>query len=277
MYKSKLEENIPEIIKLYNSGLSCSEIAKRFNCNRSTILYQLKNREIVLRQKKGIKHCVNTRRNVQTEFFTKKEGTPEFDYILGILATDGNISKNAIRIEQADNNIEILENFKDFVNNKVKINQSFHHNKKYNIIQFKNQDLCDYLTTFGITSNKTFSLKLKYINWNIILGVFDGDGCLKYDKRKQGSWRFSITSGSIDFIEQLKDFLIKEGLNPLIYKENNYYTISIGKLSELYYIYQHLYKESSYYLKRKYDKFCPLVEKFTRENSVNSVKERGNY
>lgn len=277
MYKSKLEEKIPEIIELYNSGLSCSEIAKKFNCNRSTILYQLKNRGISLRPKKGIKHCVNPKRNVQTEFFTDKEGTPEFDYILGILATDGNISNNAVRIEQADNNIEILENFKKFVNNKVEIKQSLHHNQIYNIIQFKNQDLCDYLKTFGITSSKTFTLKLKYINWNIILGIFDGDGCLKYDKRKQGSWRFSITSGSIDFIEQLKDFFIKEKLSPLIYKENNYYTISIGKLSEIYYIYQHLYKDSSYFLKRKYDKFCPLVEKFTRENPVNSVKERENY
>lgn len=29
--------------------------------------------------------------------------------------------------------------------------------------------------------------------------------------------------------------------------------------------YSNMYKDSSYYLERKYDKFCPLVEKFTRE------------
>ena len=31
------------------------------------------------------------------------------------------------------------------------------------------------------------------------------------------------------------------------------------------------------FLKRKYDKFCPIVEKFTNSNSVNSVKEMENY
>ena len=38
-----------------------------------------------------------------------------------------------------------------------------------------------------------------------------------------------------------------------------------------------LYKDSSYFLKRKYEKFCPLVEKFTRQDSVNSVKGRENH
>ena len=34
-----------------------------------------------------------------------------------------------------------------------------------------------------------------------------------------------------------------------------------------------MYKNASYFLKRKYDKFGPLVEKFTRQNSVNSGNE----
>lgn len=187
MYKSKLENSIPEIIELYNSGMSSVEIAKKFNCNRETILYQLKNRGVSIRQKKGLKHCINPKRKVNLEVFVSKEGTPEFDYILGILATDGNISGNAVRIEQAINNLEILENFKKFLDSKVEIKQVVHHNNQYNLIGFKNQDICDYLGTFGITSKKTFTIELKYINWNVLLGVFDGDGCLTYDKRKGGS------------------------------------------------------------------------------------------
>lgn len=34
-----------------------------------------------------------------------------------------------------------------------------------------------------------------------------------------------------------------------------------------------MYKNASYYLKRKYEKFGSLVEKFTSEHSVNSGKE----
>lgn len=37
-----------------------------------------------------------------------------------------------------------------------------------------------------------------------------------------------------------------------------------------------MYKDSSYFLKRKYEKFGPLLEKFSKCNSVNSVNEREN-
>lgn len=41
----------------------------------------------------------------------------------------------------------------------------------------------DYLATFGITERKSLTLKLKYINWNVLLGIFDGDGSLTKDAR----------------------------------------------------------------------------------------------
>ena len=187
MYKSKIENNLPEIIKLYNSGMSCREIAKLYNCSYATISYQLKQRGYTMREKRGIKHCVNNKRIINIEIFTSNEGTPEFDYILGILATDGNIYKNSIKIEQSDENIEILKHFQDFLENKVPIKQTKHRNKSYNYIGFKNQDLCDYLMSFGVTPNKSYTLKLKYINWNVLRGVFDGDGCLVMDPRKNKS------------------------------------------------------------------------------------------
>jgi hypothetical protein len=38
-------------------------------------------------------------------------------------------------------------------------------------------------------------------------------------------------------------------------KVRNYYDISIGRKEEIDYIYKNIYKESSYFLERKYDKF----------------------
>jgi hypothetical protein len=38
-------------------------------------------------------------------------------------------------------------------------------------------------------------------------------------------------------------------------KVRNYYDISIGRKKEIDYIYKNIYKESSYFLERKYDKF----------------------
>ena len=57
-------------------------------------------------------------------------------------------------------------------------------------------------------------------------------------------------------------------------KEKNYYNIIIERLSELYYIYTNIYKDSSYFLRRKYEKFWPLIKKFISKHSVNSVKGR---
>ena len=174
---------------------------------------------------------------------------------------------------------EILENFKEFLNHKVKIHKRIRKtdNRIYYKICFKNQDIVDYLNSYGITPNKTFTIKLSYINWNVLRGIFDGDGTLTEDIRKTHSWKFSICSASLEFINQINDFYVSNGLHPLVYKQRNYYTIHLGRLEEIYYVYSNIYKDSSYFLKRKYDKFCPLVEKFIRKYSVNSVKERENY
>lgn len=48
-------------------------------------------------------------------------------------------------------------------------------------------------------------------------------------------------------------------------------SLTVGTLPDIIAIYTNMYKNSSYFLKRKYDKFGPLVEKFTKYSSVNSV------
>ncbi len=164
MYKSKIESFIPKIIRMYKEGKSCEYISQVIGCNKATIRYQLKVRGIKLRQRQGIVRSINSRRRVLLEDFKNKEGTPNFDYFLGILATDGCIYKNSVRIEQSDENVEILQNYCSFLENKISVKRSAHRNKKYNQVSFKNQNVCDYLMSFGITPKKSFSLKLKYIN-----------------------------------------------------------------------------------------------------------------
>lgn len=53
-------------------------------------------------------------------------------------------------------------------------------------------------------------------------------------------------------------------------------SLTVGILQDIVSIYNNIYKDSSYFLKRKYDKFGPLLEKFNSSNSVNSVNEREN-
>lgn len=271
------------IIQLYQEGKSCGTIGERFSISRAAVRSRLLVHNIPLRQKKGLKHS-KRKAKISLEFFKEKihQRKEDFDYFLGIFASDGNIYKNTIRIGGiSDENVEFLQHWCDYLDNKVHIHRTLRSNKKsyQNIVAFKNQDIADLLYTYGITPNKTFTLQLPYINWNIIRGLFDGDGCLIKDKRCL-AFQFDIVTASIIFAEQLENFFKSENLKVHLYcdktRSNPLYYVTIMRQQDIYYIYEHLYKNATYFLHRKYDKFCPLVEKFTNNRPVNSVKEESN-
>lgn len=255
--RKRLEVNDQEIIRLYNEGKSTFDIEKLLGISRGAIRYRLKCNGIICRP----------RAKVELNDIKSKEGTPEFDYFLGILATDGYIYKGRVVLEFAENNKDILTYWNEFLGNKCNINSHIdkRDNKTYYKISFMNQEICDYLATFGITERKSLTLKLKYINWNVLLGIFDGDGSLVLDIRRGLSQWFKIASGSVEFLKQIKEFLFNNNIKSSIYSNNSCSTLSVSNFYGVYAIYSNIYKDSSYYLKRKYDKFCPLVEKFTRE------------
>lgn len=264
-----------KIIKEYLDGKTIKEISTLLNIPKGTVRYNLVKLDIKLRSLKGMKYHIDKTR-VPLDVITSKEGTSDFDYFIGILATDGNVHKSKISLQFSLENLEILNYWKEFLDYKVNIKSFTRRSdgRTYYEVSFKSQPIADYFSTFGITERKTFTLKLPYLNWDVIRGIFDGDGCLTVDKRTMSSWQFTICSASINFIHQLNDFFVENGLHPIVTKEKNYYNISIGRLSELYYIYTNIYKDSSYFLRRKYEKFWPLVKKFTSKHSVNSVKGR---
>lgn len=247
-----------KIVSFYQSGMTTREVESALSLKQGSARYWLNKQGIRCRSTKGMKFHVN-RVRVPLSIIQSKVGTPEFDYFIGILATDGNICKSKIALQFAENNAQILDYWREFLDYKVDIKAYTRRkdNRTYYEIKFKNQEIADFYKEYGITERKTFTLKLKYINWNVVLGVFDGDGCLSMEHKTPGgfSWRFSICSASIDFINQLNDFFVGGNLHPITRRIKNYYDISIGRKEEIDYIYKNIYKESSYFLERKYDKF----------------------
>ena len=264
-------EQLEKMKNLYViDNLSTTEIGKIFNVSRSVIIYNL--------NKLGVKMRPRGRK-VNLEDITNKIDSPEFDYFLGILATDGCICNNIISLEFSEENKEILYYWKEFLGNTVAIN--IHTNAKgidYYKIAFQNSDIAKLLESYGIVPRKSYTLKLKYINWNVLRGIFDGDGSLSLDTRHGLSGKFRIASGSEEFLLQIKDFLFSNNIKSTIYKDSscNCMNLTVGIISDIVTIYNNIYKDSSYFLKRKYDKFGPLLEKFNKYDSVNSVNEREN-
>ena len=81
-----------------------------------------------------------------------------------MLATDGCVTGDRIVLDFSEENKELLSYWNEFLGNKCNINTSIH--KVFKVpqyrIAFKNPDIAQYLTTFGIVPRKTFDLQLKY-------------------------------------------------------------------------------------------------------------------
>lgn len=86
-----------KIVELYTKGYTTREVGKYINLNAASVRYWLLKEGISLRKTKGLKFHIN-KVKVPLSVIKEKEGTPEFDYFLGILATDGNICKSKIAL-----------------------------------------------------------------------------------------------------------------------------------------------------------------------------------
>ena len=262
------DEQLQKMKKLYEQDmLSTTQIGQIFNTTRSIISYNLKKINANIRPR-GKKFNIDSIKN--------KLNSSEFEYFLGILATDGSICNNIISLEFSEENKEILEYWNNFLGGNMNIN--IHTNSKgidYYKISFQDKEFSELLETYGITPKKSYTLELSYINWNILLGIFDGDGSLSIDNRHGISGKFRIASGSERFLIQIQKFLKEFKINSTIYKNkiSKCMSLTVGKLEDIIMIYNNIYKNSSYFLKRKYDKFGPLLEKFNSKHSVNSVNE----
>ena len=280
MVKKWTEEEIDVLVQKYLNGAETSELAKEYNCSKYQIRTPLKKRGITLR-KYSSKRVYTSKAIVSLDTWTSKIGTPEFDYFIGLLASDGCIVNTTVCLELKD--LELLEQYNNFLGGVCNINSrtSKANGNIYYNIKYKNKEIVNFLSEYGIVPKKSNILQLPYINWNILLGIFDGDGCITHDKRNTYSFKFTITSGSINFINQIAQFLsdysIKFGIYEYKTDSGHWYNLAVSNGQDIYTIYTNLYKESPYFLTRKKEKFCPLLEKFNSCNSVNSVKEMDNY
>lgn len=272
-YKSSLRfstEKELQIIDLYvNQKQTTLSIAKQFHTYNTSI------RRVLLRY--GITPRPNQalQQTVSLSDIASKEGTQDFDYFLGLLATDGCITGNKVVLEFSKENKELLDYWNTFLGNKCTITISLH--KTYKVpqyrIAFRNAEICGFLSTFGIVPRKTFALKLKYINWDVLRGILDGDGSV-VSMNRGNSLRFQITSGSLEFLTQISEFLLLHGIQAHIcINKPTTYSLSVYKQEHILKIYSNLYAKAHFFLKRKKEKFGPLLRKLSSEDSVNSGKE----
>lgn len=114
-----------------------------------------------------IRSYSESQRFIELEDISSKEGTQDFDYFLGLLATDGCVTNNKIILDFSEENKELLDYWNEFLGNKCNINVSIH--KVFKVpqyrISFRNEEVANYLATFGIIPRKS-------LNLSILIGMF---------------------------------------------------------------------------------------------------------
>ena len=209
--------------------------------------------------------------------------TEEKAYWLGFLTADGWINKNdktnagVVGVELQYKDIGHLKKFNKSVNGNYKITDRYKecsvspYSKRHHtcILRFFSKTMYDSLEKQGFTNDKTFNASIpkfdkKFIR-DYLRGYFDGDGCLCYTKK---SFHVNFITASLNLMSDIKNILDK--LNFCCYDDfyiNKYdtkmYTINIYKTEDKIKFLDYIYKNSSVYLDRKYQKYLKIKQDYT--------------
>ncbi|MBZ9578302.1 LAGLIDADG family homing endonuclease [Patescibacteria group bacterium] len=193
--------------------------------------------------------------------------TPEFAYAIGLLTTDGNLSKDGRHLEFTSNDIQLVKTFKkcmNLIDVEIGTKTSGSTDKRYPRIQFSNVKLYKWLLKIGLMPNKSKAIsKLEIPNkyfFDFLRGCFDGDGTIYsfWDSRWHSSFMFYIafSSASLNFLKWLQE-KIKNlcRLNGSIGSAgNNTYLLRYAKEESVILFNKMFYSDNIPFLQRKYEK-----------------------
>lgn len=224
----------------------------------------------------------NAKRNIRHDFFSRID-TELQAYLLGFYASDGNINmkRKTLRIHVSEKDSEIINIFKNIIGPDSRVFRLSSHyttGREHKTILANNSIGIDINSTIlvsdliklGFGCNKTYqNLNLPKLSNELlrhfIRGYFDGDGCITgwvtNDKFKRFRYSFDICSKTKSILEDIQNYFNKHDINiNLNYiKRDSMYRLKTSSRKELFKIYNLLYKDSNFYLSRKFNKFTYYV------------------
>lgn len=179
----------------------------------------------------------------------------QFAYVIGLLTTDGSLSKDGRHIVFTSKDIDLIKNFQKSLGIDCKISRKASGSqklKKYYFVQVSDILFYRFLINIGLAPNKTKILSdLKVPDeyfFDFLRGHFDGDGTFYsyWDSRWKSSFMFytvfvSASKNHIDWLQkEISDFLkirgrISRAANQSIYQLRYAKKESLKILPKLYY------------------------------------------
>lgn len=243
------------------------EIAQLANCSLTAIRNSFKKFNIDITNQKNI-----FKYNYDQDYFEIID-TEDKAYWLGFLMADGCVhidknNKHTVSLNLSIKDEEHLNKLK----NSIKLNKSLiyyqkqspNSNRIYNYCTLKihGKKFATNLINNGVCPNKTFNEKLPKIQKDLIRhfirGYFDGDGSVGIYNRSNKKYCSITLIGSIALLEDIKTFA---NITHKIYKKRTsdlyYFSLTYNKA---YNFLQWIYKDSTIYLDRKYDKYLEITK-----------------
>ena len=264
-YKEKYEIAKKEYLK---SCESLTSICKKFKIDRGTFSSNLKSDGIEIVNKQNIA-------KFNEEIFEVID-TEEKAYWLGFLYADGYVesgNRNAIELSLKSSDIEHLRKFSSFLG--FDDNKHIFQDEVRCRFYFRNKKVKNRLISLGCVPQKSLILKFpseeqvpRELIRHFIRGYVDGDGSLMLGKNHLGEYvkpRFNIL-GTENFLEGILDVTGWRKLK--IQHPSNAYCIEWSGFYVKDYL-DFLYKDSTIYLDRKYNKYLKITNIFADYKSRN--------
>lgn len=267
------QEDINNIIKLYNDGLGIVPIAKLYHSGQNKIKQILKENNICLKEK-GSKSPYSFNYN-----FLDELDSSEKYYYIGLMYSDGYVNKDfnmcTLGLQLQDKEI-ILK-----LNEILESNRPLRYRENFIEIALTNEHFKNRLIELGCVPQKSKIIKFpEFIDLNnefardFIRGEYDGDGGISINKNKSGGYRGSVTfTATKQFNEKLKIFLEEKlGLQKINIRKAQKSDVTILSINYLFEIVKFLdwlyYNDNGLHINRKYEKYLLLKESSKNNNGV---------
>jgi len=269
---------------------SLEDIARSYGASRVAIWKYCKAERLIRRTRSEARLEAQKRGKVPQRFFDINDHffshwSPEMAYVLGLIVTDGCISKHGT-VSLCINDKNLLEKVKKAMNSSHAIKYYGHQEGLYSF-SFSREKICYDLGRLGVFPNKSLTIRFPDVPdvflVDFIRGVFDGDGSVFFEKRSpKFPIRTSFISSSESFIKTLEAKLRSLSMpkrNVYHHKTKNAISYMIRyahkdslKLFGLFYNGKTLKK--GLFLERKYSKFLSGMDRDRVDRIDGSIFDR---
>jgi len=242
-----IKDSSLEYIKENYLIMSNKELAKNLNINEDWLRVLAKKLNLPVKGS-GWKY--------NKTLMTLDKTTNEFNYFLGWMASDGNVSKNFQQVSLSTIDKEIVDKFKIIFPSASVYVSVKEINKDIYKLFIGSIKFAKYLNSIGITPNKSKTLNVSKELWNFhfVRGFFEGDGHVRKTSLKDKNIRYCVgfVCASEIFISDLQDFLQKNKIESKLTKEKSFFRLNINGKENVKMFYKQVYKNcDKWYLLRK--------------------------